>query len=488
MADFANLDQQMDGFRASDAAREEFIRDTVAKYKQLMHEHQDLKNDFQAEQDNRRRFQTQNREYQHQLDSNAFVMALIDGDAAIFQDALLQAANGDGGSEAASRLYNAIRDHVASLYNNSGHWPIMVQVYLSLEKLAIKLAQVGLIQSPLEFRTFAQRFSINQPLFSIIDVGQGKERADHKIKEMLRTFSDNPTCRHIIFGGCHDGGYLPNLDRIKHDPIKAGRITLLATTPMLKGFAELTSFKSTRFETVFKSEPLPDLPVYPVIASSSRPLNQVSARPPLRPTVNQDTLSEPSPGASAVSTSRSTTPSTATAESGEVKGDSWASVGKSGAPSNGNISIAPTSTKKTTKKYAYYNKEGQRLDLPLPPKDAAAYQSLEARMKKSGKKLCNHWHLGGKCENGDHCMFQHEPKLTPAQLNVLRYKTRSLACKNRYCENIDCYLGHQCALERDQGYCSFSDECHFRASHGMDPVKHMRYDRAGNVEYGPWRS
>ncbi|CBX96866.1 predicted protein [Plenodomus lingam JN3] len=66
MADFANLDQQMDGFRASDAAREEFIRDTVAKYKQLMHEHQDLKNDFQAEQDNRRRFQTQNREYQHQ--------------------------------------------------------------------------------------------------------------------------------------------------------------------------------------------------------------------------------------------------------------------------------------------------------------------------------------------------------------------------------------------------------------------------------------
>jgi hypothetical protein len=99
-----------------------------------------------------------------------------------FQDALLQAAGGDGGSEAASRLYHAIRDHVASLYNSSGNWPIMVQVYLSLDKLAQKLASVGLLRSPQDLRAFAQRFSVNQPLFSIIDVGHGKERADHKIK------------------------------------------------------------------------------------------------------------------------------------------------------------------------------------------------------------------------------------------------------------------------------------------------------------------
>lgn len=58
----------------------------------------------------------------------------------------------------------------------------MVQIYLSLDKLAQKLAQVGLLRSPQELRIFTQRFSVNQPLFSIIDVGQGKERADHKIK------------------------------------------------------------------------------------------------------------------------------------------------------------------------------------------------------------------------------------------------------------------------------------------------------------------
>jgi hypothetical protein len=132
-------------------------------------------------------------------------------------------------------------------------------------------------------------------------------------------------------------------------------------------------------------------------------------------------------------------------------------------------------------------------------------------MKRTGKKMCNHWHLGGHCENGKFCQFQHEPKLTVGELNALRYKTRSLACKNRYCENIDCCkyclavivslqplatllfsesnanftldLGHQCALERDFGKCPYPDTCHLRATHGMDKTKFVRYDKDGNAEY-----
>lgn len=64
----------------------------------------------------------------------------------------------------------------------------MAQIYVSLDKLALKLQQVGLLRHPQELRTFAQRFSVNQSLFSIIDVGQGKERADHKIKGMIEGF------------------------------------------------------------------------------------------------------------------------------------------------------------------------------------------------------------------------------------------------------------------------------------------------------------
>jgi hypothetical protein len=58
----------------------------------------------------------------------------------------------------------------------------MVHIYLSLDKLAYKLQQVGQLRHPHDFRTFAQKFTMNQSLFSIIDVGPGKEKADHKIR------------------------------------------------------------------------------------------------------------------------------------------------------------------------------------------------------------------------------------------------------------------------------------------------------------------
>ncbi|KAI4621707.1 hypothetical protein J4E80_004077 [Alternaria sp. BMP 0032] len=497
--EYERLIHQMQSFRASDEAREQFVTEILAKYRELSEEHANLKNDYLSERDIRRNYQRTVDEkqalvgdYTRQLEASSFVLALIDGDGAIFQDALLQAAGADGGSEAASLLYHAIRDHVASLYNSSGSWPIMVQVYLSLDKLAQKLASVGLLRSPQDLRAFAQRFSVNQPLFSIIDVGHGKERADHKIKEMLRTFSDNPTCRHIVFGGCHDAGYLLNLEHFKHDAAKSSRITLLETTPAYRGFADLANFKRTRFDDVFKSEPLPDYqpPVNGFGQFSVQSPVQVPVQPLPRSVTNNTNTSSPTftPRASVASPSPSVTPVSAAAP-GESNGDSsWATVGKAGAPENGSISIAPTTaaTKKNTKKkYAYYNKAGQRLDEPLPPKDPAAAASLEARMKKVGKKMCNHWHLGGYCENGKFCNFQHEPKLTPAELNALRYKTRSLACKNKGCENIDCYLGHQCALERDHGYCSFPENCHLRATHGMDKVKYVRYDKDDNADYAP---
>ncbi|KAH7411790.1 hypothetical protein DE146DRAFT_254622 [Phaeosphaeria sp. MPI-PUGE-AT-0046c] len=488
MTELDSYARQFEGFRSSDEARERLVSEIIEKYKALSEEHANLRNDYVSERDIRRNYQRTVDDcqqklhyYERQLESSSFVLALIDGDGAMFQDALLQAAGGDGGSEAASRLYHAIRDHVASLHGNSANWPVMVQIYLSLDKLAVKLAQVGLLRTPSELRAFAQRFSINQPLFSIIDVGQGKERADHKIKEMLRTFSNNPTCRHIVFGGCHDSGYLINLDQLNYNELSAARITLLETTPAHKGFLELSNFKRVRFENVFRSEPLPDGPSLNSGTYGNSYVPPKSSTPPAQPPalVRMTTNQSPKPPVS--SNSPQTPPSSVSGK--ENNGDaSWATVGKT-ATCNGNISIVPSAKTNKKKKYAYYNKAEERLDEPLPPRDPLAAQSLEDRMRKTGKKMCNHWHLGGHCENGKFCQFLHEPKLTPAELNALRYKTRSLACKDRYCENIDCYLGHQCALERDFGRCQYPDTCHLRVAHGMDKIKHVRYDKDGNAEY-----
>ncbi|KAF2118679.1 hypothetical protein BDV96DRAFT_487270 [Lophiotrema nucula] len=373
----------------------------------------------------------------------------------------------------------------------------MVHIYVSLDKLAQKLTQVGLLKGGYEFRAFAQSFSVNQPLFSIIDVGQGKERADYRIKEMLRTFSDNPTCKHIIFGGCHDQGYLLNLDQYKHDQRKAERITLLETTASARGFAELPNFKKTRFDSVFRYDPLPEhqynSPVQAqvqaqVLAQAPAPIVSPPPGLPVRQMSKSNAVAPPAPlieNNPAVTASPTVTASKLVAQStgsSAAADASWATVGKTGA-GNGTISIASNNSNKK-KKYIYYNEEGHRLDEPLPPRDRNAADAIDKRRDKAGRNFCNNWHLSnGKCNNGDFCNFQHAPKLNAGELNALRYKARSIPCKRVDCENFDCYLGHQCSFERDQGYCPFPDNCKLKETHGMDKTKYVRYDEDGNEEY-----
>jgi hypothetical protein len=259
---------------------------------------------------------------------------------------------------------------------------------------------------------------------------------------MLRAFSDNLTCRHIIFGGCHDAGYLLNLDQFKHNEQKANRITLLESTPAYRGFVDLPNFRRARFDQVFRTEPLPESA--PAVNTS------FPQSPPTQPAKQQSpglsrasTMNKTPPiltsASRAISPAPSTPASSVTEPPTESSEDSsYAAVGKGGAVSEV-VSIAPG--KKQTnvkKKYAYFNKAEQRLDEPLPPKDRGSAESLESRMMRSKKKMCNHFHLGGKCEQGRFCHFQHEPRLPAGELNALKYKTRSLMCKNRYCDNIDC--------------------------------------------------
>jgi hypothetical protein len=259
---------------------------------------------------------------------------------------------------------------------------------------------------------------------------------------MLRAFSDNPTCRHIIFGGCHDAGYLLNLDQFKHNEQKANRITLLESTPAYRGFVDLPNFRRARFDQIFRTEQLPEH--VPAVNTS------FASPPPTQPAKQQSpgvsrssTMNKVSPIVTPVTRTASPAPSTpassVTAPPTESSDDSsYAAVGKSGAMSEV-VSIAPGKKPAAVKKkYIYFNKGEQRLDEPLPPRDRGSADSLESRMIKSGKKMCNHFHLGGKCDASKFCHFQHEPRLLPGELNALRYKARSLPCKNRYCENIDC--------------------------------------------------
>ncbi|KAF2744461.1 hypothetical protein M011DRAFT_470320 [Sporormia fimetaria CBS 119925] len=474
---FPDIESQLATFKRSDEARERLLENIVRQYGALLEEHNIVCADFMHERDSRRRIQLdvqkaekQALDAQQQLekqsaayDEHGFVLCLIDGDGVIFRDALL-AAGTTGGSEAASKLHDAIRAHIEGHNKKAAHWTLVTHIYLSLEQLGKTLVKCGVLKHHEELRAFAQAFNVNQPLFNIIDVGYGKERADYKIKETLRAFIDNPTCKHIYFGGCHDTGYLVNFEKYKHNEEISKRITLIeATTP--HGLFEALPFDRTRFDAVFRNEELRALsPIAQTQKPASLPFRNSNG------TVNGH--SEPS----------SSSPTT-----DKTTGTSNYAIISRASPAAHTITPSTKATDTDSNRWIYFNKDDQRLDEPLPPKTPRAEAALEERMKR-GKKLCNQYHLSGYCGKGASCPYQHAPDLNPAEKNALRYLARRLPC-NPYCERFDCYLGHSCHLEAE-GYCKFGQSCNFKEVHRMDKRKHTRMDLDGNFEKninGQWQ-
>lgn len=152
---------------------------------------------------------------------------------------------------------------------------------------------------------------------------------------MLRVFLANPSCKHILFAGCHDNGYLPNLETYKHDEAVSSRITLVESTPAQPGYSNL-NMKTIRLDSVFRTTPLPDrvimAPPPPISPASSA---QPSPAPVPPPAARAPVITLP------VLTKSSTPPEEST----------WASVGKSG---NTETRISIASNKKS-QRYIIFN-------------------------------------------------------------------------------------------------------------------------------------
>jgi len=102
----------------------------------------------------------------------------------MFLESFLRAGQ-DGGSGAAHTLLDGIKKYVQNKHPESTNWSIMVQIYANFDGLSKKLTSIGVLESPSEFHEFIRAFNLNQALFQFVDVGIGKERADHKIKGLF---------------------------------------------------------------------------------------------------------------------------------------------------------------------------------------------------------------------------------------------------------------------------------------------------------------
>lgn len=159
------------------------MEDNIKLHQQLS----EIRDDYNNEKDSRRRWQSaaekitlQLRRANDKLEDNPFALVLLDGDGCIFHDKLLRAV-AEGGAEAAHTLHQDIK-HLLQDKEVNPSCTVKVDIYLSLDDLSRKLAAVGILDTAGSMYSFVHAFNLAQPLFSIVDVGRGKERADHKIK------------------------------------------------------------------------------------------------------------------------------------------------------------------------------------------------------------------------------------------------------------------------------------------------------------------
>ncbi|KAF2432035.1 hypothetical protein EJ08DRAFT_609735 [Tothia fuscella] len=480
MTDYAYLEAQLHGFKESDRQRDALLMETLQRLVSMESKYKATYRDYESERTFRHHWQDKAESAERDLltiqtnvEANSFIQVLIDGDAAYFHDALIQ-AGADGASQAAHKLLVEIKNHLASRGIDSD-LPVFVNIYANVGGLAGKLTYLGLIDGPGDMHNFVRAFNTSQPLFNFVDVGSGKEKADHKIREMFRIQLSNKQCKHIIFGGCHDNGYLTILEQYRHDNDTSSRISLLETIPAQAGFYAL-NIKMSRFPSVFRAESLDKslviaMPQLRQTASATNirsPNTNTKSNTP--PVPSND--ASPVPGkAVAVNT---TVPKASPSASKASSVTSWASAAvANGVPSDKEVTLANRTkkTKPTVSRFILYNYDGNRLDATLPPASANDHTNLHARMEKA--KLCNDHFLRGMCVT-ESCKYSHSGKLSAGELNALRHKARKLSCPNKLgCEDYDCYCGHVCPYEKS-GKCK-GEGCHFEDVHGIDRVGFSDY-------------
>lgn len=265
---------------------------------------------------------------------------------------------------------------------------------------------------------------------------------------MFRIFLANKHCKHIIFAGLHDAGYMNILRPYEHDSDTSARITLLETLPAEDQYKTL-GMKMVTFDAIFRRDNLQGPPSPPRRFSTPQaPSSTASTILPSGPTL---------------------APKVAPTPTTQSDSSSWATATKAGSHAK-TISIATTRTTIPAPGTVYYvNANDERIDAPLPYLKNQDRDDLKIITRTA--KLCNRFYLGKNCSKNCPQKYSHTKQLTTGQMNALRHQARAIVCKQgSSCYDETCYLGHSCPNEVRSGQCDFEADCFSAKFHGADLV------------------
>jgi hypothetical protein len=283
---------------------------------------------------------------------------------------------------------------------------------------------------------------------------------------MLTQSIKNFQCQKIIFAGCHDAGYMHDLNEYQGHQGTKDRIVLLETTPAHPSFRAM-GYELVQFDQVFRSDPLETRLKENTSSPSSEAIRQEgitlanhgisSSNSPQResPVEAQNVASS---GNGGYSINYSTTSAV-----------TYATVGRANGQQNIYLFAKNAKAPRPT---VDRNAKGQRVDSALQSFRNSQVTGTYTRKLEAIKPhgFCNEFYLVGKCERQS-CNMDHETTLTDQEIAYHCTRARQTLCGNGpLCDRHVCYLSHHCPWE----LCSYGKGCKFKTTQFGD----LHYEKA----------
>ncbi|KAH7082404.1 hypothetical protein FB567DRAFT_531213 [Paraphoma chrysanthemicola] len=416
--DFA---RRVSSFRAQDDEKLQWMNAAQAQLTEVVRKYNDSCNDLERERIAGRETQKRATELESRLlglqksvEDSSFVLVLIDADADeyIFQDEFYQGH--DGGRKAAWNLQTCVKDYFEKSEPDLASMPVVVKAFANGDGLSKFLANSVVTKHSTSLWDFAKGFSQSHALSDFVLVGNGRDRADKKIKGVFEQFVRNPTCRHIIFGACHDNGYVRMLEDFAFDSTVVDRITLLLSFNVGQEFKKLP-FRCTRMEKVFRTTLPSHLRITKAVSYAENPR---------------------------VDDSRLTTRKT------------WAAL--AGSDRTSDEGVAPIMVERPPRSNVLVNEQGHRIDEALPQPSPSALDSWNHKVKVANMRYCRMYHLNDSCQG--ECGYSHGP-LSDGEKLVYRVMLRGEVCHTGLkCRDAKCHYRHNCLCKKQR--CKFPVEMH----------------------------
>ncbi|KAL9007352.1 MAG: hypothetical protein Q9180_009685, partial [Flavoplaca navasiana] len=186
-----------------------------------------------------------------------------------FKDTFLN-ENEAGGHLAADELLAQVRLHLNDVSADLSNVDIKVCAYANFNGLEIACKNRHM-KATASLRLFATGFTGRHALLDFVDVGAGKERADHKIRALLNFYINQAQCMHLLLGISHDAGYVPFLHDFAADRSQWDTMTLLEGYQVHPAMEKLGFRRKLKLPSVFVQAPSSTMNQTP-----SAPMNQTS--------------------------------------------------------------------------------------------------------------------------------------------------------------------------------------------------------------------